>query len=119
MSAWESIPDADEFDDAAELEEYMQDVYRDLRLYWYDRKCHDRDGWFAEEAGSDKCLALGHKPDPEDGWRADPDDHPMSWDGDPLCIGTRCGEACTQCEGECDFEFFDAGALWEAVGSPK
>lgn len=116
MSAEDRPPTDDEFDDAAELEEYMQDVYHDLRYYWSDRRYHDRDGYFCEIAGGAACEALGHKPDPEFGWDDD-EEHFYGWDSEIICPATRWGAACSQCEGECDFAFFDAGALWKRVAA--
>lgn len=116
MSAWETVPADDEFDSEEERDEYLSDVYVDLRNYWYDRRYHDRDGYFCELAGSEECEALGHKPDKEYGWDDD-QEHPYGWDGEVICPATRFGAACTQCEGECDFEFFDSSALWKAVAA--
>jgi hypothetical protein len=115
MSAQDGLLGFDEFDTDEELEEYMQDVYRDLRAYWQDRHSHDRDGYFAQLAGSMACEALGHKPDPDFGWDDD-DEHPWGFD-DILCEATRYGKCCTQCEGECDFTFVDPSALWKAVAA--
>jgi hypothetical protein len=118
MSAWEDVPGKDEWTEYtdAEWDEYMRDVYRGLRAYWFEREHHDRRGYFAELAGSPDCLALGHKPDPETDW-VDVNDHQRGWDGDYICEATRYGEACMECEGNCDFEFFDATALWKAVAA--
>jgi hypothetical protein len=116
VSADESIPSPDEFDSEAELDEYMEDVYRGLRNYWSDRRFHDRDGFFCEEAGGRECEALGHQPDPEVGWDDD-DEHPRGWGGEIICPATRYGTACTSCEGDCDLEFFDPSALWNAVSA--
>lgn len=79
---------------------------------------HNRDGYFAEVAGSEKCLALGHKPDPEQDWDTEElyDSHPYGWDGERLCIGTKYGAACTECESEdCPWEPANAEILWEKV----
>jgi len=71
------------------------------------RTFHDQAGFYADEAGSAQCVALGHT-DPEvsgdatddeiDAWR---ESHPLGWHGS-ICLATRHGVACTTCEGECD-----------------
>jgi elongation factor P--beta-lysine ligase len=73
---------------------------------------HDRNGFFAEYAGSEQCLALGHTADEEGEW--DDDAHPYGWDGDQICVATRYGLACTECESdECFGEDTDTRAFWE------
>jgi hypothetical protein len=79
---------------------------------------HNRDGYFAEIAGSEKCLALGHRPDPELGWETDDlyDSHPYGWHGDQLCTATKYGTACTECESDdCPWEPADPEILWGKV----
>jgi hypothetical protein len=90
-SAEEPIPD----------EDWEDEVRWALNYRERERKYHDRDGYFAEEAGSPQCEALGHTPDPENGWEGDAE-HPYGWGGgDPICPDTRFGVACSQCEGDC------------------
>lgn len=106
MSAWDTVPTPKEITEYPEEEwtEYMQSVYRSLGHWWIENRFHDQDGFFAEYAGSEKCLALGHVPpaDPSD-WETVLD-HGLGWSGEVLCDGTRYGIACTHCEGECSHE---------------
>lgn len=89
-SAEQPVADVDWFDEVGWALNYRE----------RERKNHDLDGWFAHEAGSPQCLALGHV-EPADGWEDDPDDHPHGWEGEPLCPATQYDVCCTQCEGEC------------------
>lgn len=74
----------------------LRDLQRRLAL-------HNRDGFFAEEAGSDACLALGHQPNPDmplrEQW-VDVEGHEYGYT-DWLCSATKYGQSCTYCEGEC------------------
>lgn len=109
FSAAEPIENEDDWEDC---------IGWQIRVWWMDRRDHDRDGYLCEMAGSPECLALGHKPDPVNGWDDDPDLHPLGWDGiEPICPATRYGTACTQCESDdCGgWEAFDPDALWAAV----
>lgn len=110
------------FDEAAEYhytsdeerEDYLDDVFSEIRyLNWGLRHGdHDRNGFFADEAGSDQCVALGHT---ESDWEND-ETHPMGWDGDPICEATKFGQACSACEGECDFSTPSVVKIWELPG---
>jgi hypothetical protein len=67
----------------------------------------------ADLAGSERCVALGHHPDSHGDWGTTPDDHPMSFDGEPLCSATRYGAACTECESEeCGYPPVNRDAFW-------
>jgi hypothetical protein len=118
MSAWEDVPAPDEWAECtdAEWDEYMRDVYKDVRGYWFERLHHDRRGYFAELAGSNECLVLGHEPDPATGW-VDVNDHQRGWGGEYICEATAYGTACMECEGDCPFEFFEPSKLWKAVSA--
>jgi hypothetical protein len=97
VSAWEEPPAPGELTDD-ELDEYLAYVYEDLREAYRDRHLHNRDGFFADVAGSEACVALGH-PDSADALEVD--GHERGWTGEVICTGTRFGVACTECEGEC------------------
>jgi hypothetical protein len=101
-----------------ETEEDWEDlVGSQLRYWWSEHKYHDRNGWYAELAGSEQCLALGHE------WNPDGDDidherfeHQPSWDDRWICPDTRYGSCCTECEGECYLGDWPADdILWAAV----
>lgn len=101
-----------------EREEYLLEVFFELPLIHRERHHHDRNGWYAELAGSEACLALGHRYDPDgatddDTWLPE-DQHGYGWQGEQLCTGTRYGVACTDCEGECDQT--DPVDLWSLPG---
>lgn len=82
-----------------DLEAALRDLYRWLRRDGSEVRPHDRDGWFADWAGSEKCLALGHeRQDDYPEW--DEDTHNIGFDGDWLCESTRYGTCCTYCESE-------------------
>jgi hypothetical protein len=98
-------------------EDLQEEVFYWLARGAQDRSGHNLDGWFAEAAGSEKCLALGHKPkedarDEFDEW--DDDNHPYGWFGF-VCAETRWGQACTVCESDDCFALSTTGQLWEAV----
>lgn len=116
MSAWENVPTPEEVATYTDEEwaEYMADVYDELSGWWDDMKFHDQNGYFAEYAGSEKCLALGHVPpaDPAD-WETIPG-HSTGWDAEALCDATRYGTACSYCEGECSQE--RPPLLWNLPG---
>lgn len=94
----------------AELQEELQDAATHLARYHDYRRAHDSDGYFAELAGSTKCLALGHR-EP-----FDEDTHTEGWEGELICDATRYGDACMYCEGECDFGYGRVQLLWDAPG---
>ena len=96
MSAWEGIPAAGELDEI-EMEEWLTDLFDDLRADFRERRFHDRDGYLCDLAGSEQCLALGHRPDENGEWELD-DDHQGGWDGDVICPATKYATACTSCE---------------------
>lgn len=102
MASSETVPQTGTLDGFApdEVAEYLDEIYADLRLGSRIRAVHDRDGYLAEDAGSYRCLKLGHYPDPALGWDDDGENHPTGWNGDPLCFETRYGQACTECESE-------------------
>lgn len=96
-------------------EDWVDEVRWQLNYDKQDRKGHNRDGFLCHIAGSDECLALGHKPDPEDGWDSDDnyDLHPYGWGGERICPATRFDSACTLCESEdCDHPPLDTDAFW-------
>lgn len=105
MSEWETVPEPEEIAEHTEEEwaDYMQSVYDGMKVWWGEAKFHDEDGYFADVAGSEACLALGHTPFQDDTGEAWPG-HPIGWNGEVLCEGTRYGVACMQCEGECEHE---------------
>lgn len=123
----EAVPD-DVLSDDADDQEWLTDAFADITAVDHERRHgdHDRDGYFAELAGSEKCLALGHVT-PEIAWDDDFDKveadhpewaakHPWSWDGERLCLDTRYGVACTACEGECDSITLPVVELWSLPG---
>jgi hypothetical protein len=93
-------------------EELLAEAFKELRGFWADAKFHDRNGWFADEAGSDRCRELGHD---EDAFE-DEETHPPSFDGDALCGATRYGVCCTECEsGDCPYLFVRSVWDWPIV----
>lgn len=115
MSAWEDVPTEAELSSWSdeEREEWLRDALDELAGYAAEARFHDTDGYFAHEAGSPECLALGHKPSEFGEWDED-DQHESGWDGDLLCLGTRYGVACTNCEGECSHEI--PPSVWTLPG---
>lgn len=115
MSAWEDVPTVEELADLSEdeLEEYLDDALDEIPGWHHVNAWHDRDGYYAKEAGSAECVTLGHTEDDYD----DGETHPSSFDGELLCLATRFGECCTVCEGECQY---NGGApllsLWTLPG---
>ena len=117
MSGYYGFADVQEF-----MVDFMLDDQREkllteefLEITAFDharRHMHDQDGFLAYEAGSARCLALGHV-EPDGGW-LDDTDHPNSWEGEPLCEATKYDTCCTQCEGECDYEI-QADLFWTAL----
>lgn len=114
-----------DFDDEAELEVWIADMSDQLARFDHERRTfHDRNGWYADLAYDAKCLALGHErsTDEESGELEDVDDdelsrdgtHVSSWDGEYLCGDTRYGQACTECEGECEY-LVTVPNLWAVV----
>lgn len=100
-------------------EDEARDLSRQLRIEALETRYHDRNGYLAELAGSPKCLALGHAPDPEEGWDTG-DAHPIGWADEPLCIATRSGSACTECESDdCDRLPLDRDAFWALFTAPE
>lgn len=102
-----------------DFDEYMDAVYSSLRYGSRERAFHNRDGFFADPAGSDKCVELGHR-EPLSDWSEREDDlHPRGFDGELLCLGTRHGQCCTECEGECGAPEWllmsTPGELWALV----
>lgn len=100
---WWDWPDADR-------EEWLTDTFGAITTFDHERRhVHDLDGFYAQPAGSEPCLALGHTYDPDrsavvgDDMYEPADLHPFGWGGGgPICTATRYGVACTYCEGECD-----------------
>jgi len=115
MSAWETVPSVEDLATwtDGEIEEYLRDVFDELSGYSDEARRHDRDGYFADLAWSEKCQALGHEPNEFGEWDED-ELHESGWDGELLCVMTRYGEACTLCEGECSYE--PAPNLWTLRG---
>ena len=99
-------------------EDWNDEVRWQINLWWSEKPMHDRDGYIAEYAGSEKCLALGHVIDPDGEWNADT--HPWGWGLEPMCPATQYDTACTRCESsECEFEPTDARAFWKMFeGAP-
>lgn len=121
MSAWEQIPTLEvaNSEPEADWEEYMRDTYRELRYARRERKFHDRNGFLALDAGSAKCIELGHVK-PEGGWEDTGDElHVYGFGGTWLCRGTEYGSCCTQCEGECSepdaLSMSTRAEFWELV----
>ncbi len=118
MSAWEKVPAADDRDwllmDEAERETYLRAVFDELGGEQAESRLHDRDGFYAHEAGSEECLALGHVPpeDPAD-WEVIPG-HETGWNDSILCVATKYDTACTVCEGECSYEV--PKSIWSMPG---
>lgn len=110
----------------AENDEVLANAFDEIESYNAERRrYHDTASYFAECAWSEQCLALGHQRDPEaydeDGTYLDTEDqlyaddeHCTGWNGDTICRGTRFGVACSQCEGECDYQAVGPN-LWEMV----
>lgn len=103
-------------------EDWNDEVRWQVNTNLSERRYHNRDGFFCELAGSPECLALGHEPDPEDGWDDDPDGHPNGWNSDTLCVATRFGVACSECENdvnECEYQRPDTRAFWNLFTERK
>lgn len=103
MSAWEVVPvEADAWDGwtTAEQEEWLVDVFEELAQHFEESKLHDTSGYLCFDAGSKPCADLGHEPDPVSGWDDD-EEHPLGFDGEPVCPATSYAPACTYCEGDC------------------
>jgi hypothetical protein len=103
-------------------EDWRDEVQWVVETHWSDRRTHDADGYICEMAGSDRCLDLGHIPDPVDGWWSDDEAHPVGWSGDPICPATRLEDACTVCEGpvsECESAPTDTAAFWRLFSTPR
>ena len=107
------------------LEEDWEDEVRwQVNQYWTtERRFHNQDGFIADEAGSERCKALGHEPTPMEYEEAgewytelewgDDDIHVFGWDGEYLCKGTIQGPACTECESEdCDYRRDNPENFW-------
>lgn len=123
MSAWEDVPTGAELEDLdtwaeADLDDYFQGVYKDLREWYRDRDRHDRDGFFAEFAYSNACREAGHPQESTDG--EDPlrttDEHITGWDGHLICLATKYGVACSECEGEDCPYLVEFTGLWALRG---
>lgn len=123
MSAWEDVPTGAVLEDLdtwaeADLDDYFRGVYKDLREWYRDRGRHDRDGFFAEFAYSDACREAGHpqaSADGEDPLRA-AGDHVSGWDGHIICLATKYGVACSECEGEDCPYLVEFTGLWALRG---
>lgn len=109
MSAWEDVPTGAALADILtwpedDIEEYLRDVYVSIPGWHADAARHDRDGFFAEFAYSDACREAGHTNDQEDADGNDPliadGIHTSGWDGHTICLATKHGVACSECEGE-------------------
>lgn len=116
MIAEDEVPTTDEMDEYTEQEwaDYMETVYEGILKWRAEGWRHDQDGFFAEYAGSEKCLELGHvaPADPDD-WETVPG-HSLGWDREALCDATRYGVACLYCEGECSHE--QPASVWALPG---
>ncbi len=121
MSYFDVIPSlVDDWNpDGEDEREYMDEVFRTLTSYhWERRHFHDRNAFYAEEAWSEKCLALGHVETDEaedENEHYVNGDHQYGWDYTMICLDTRYGEACSECEGECDY-WDTGGDLWALPG---
>lgn len=99
----DEVAGADHGLDDDQLAEALPQLFADLRRYAANRRLHDRDGFFADFAGSTACLELGHRPNEDapfgEQWVTVPD-HEYGFDS-VICLTTRRGVCCTVCEGEC------------------
>lgn len=100
----------------ADLETGLRELFEELAAYERGRRktSHDQTGYFAKDAGSPECLALGHaEPERYDEndqeresydaeFRAYESAHPYREGNIRLCAATAYGAACTTCEGECE-----------------
>jgi len=95
------------------LDEDWADVVRwEVDLKWVGHRDHDLNGFIAEFAGSDECVALGHVADVYGGW--DAQTHPYGWGNEQMCVATRYGTACTYCESEdCEAPKTDTSVFWK------
>lgn len=107
MSAWEDVPTVAEMAEWSEedSEEWLVDAFDELAGYFAESKRHDQNGYMAREAGSKWCLELGHKPNEYGDWPEDDGIHESGWEGTLLCKATQYDTCCTECEGECDYEW--------------
>ena len=133
MALWEEVQDiAEQFSEMteAEVEEDLQWHFKHIEPWHRERKMHNGNGWFADFAWSERCLAAGHEKDPQalddDGAYHDHEDalygdgtHCSGFDGDVLCTETKWGTCCTTCEGEdCEYGFGELKpSLWEMVSA--
>lgn len=116
------------FQTREEFEIYFDNM-ADSLLIWHSEKVgHNRDGYYAHEAYSPQCLALGHTPEldefgdtvPEyEDSLAEADIHAPSWDGGYLCAETKYSPACSECEGGCDFDYMELPLIWDLVKEKK
>lgn len=110
-----------------EVEDDLQWHLSLIPAHHRERMMHNSEGWLAECAFSEKCLALGHKPG-EDGEDGDPDwdqhyadgDHVYGWDAEMICVGTKHGIACSECESpDCEYDFGRIPSIWEMVSAKE
>lgn len=105
MTYYDEVPVGDyaaEYDpDGKDEQEWLEETFKSITRFDFDRRhFHNRDGWFADEAFSEKCLALGHREEEGDDPHYADGDHSYGWDGSMLCEGTKWGVACSECESE-------------------
>jgi hypothetical protein len=105
-------------DDVEALETFPLDeaevdyISHEIRLIMRESLFHDDNGYICDFAGDSSCLALGHEPDPEEGW-SDDDAHPKGWSGVPVCPATKWQAACSYCESDdCQSPPLDRDAFW-------
>lgn len=90
-----------------QVEDELVEALSEIPHWHNERQLHDGDGFFAELGGSEKCLALGHTYDDElsgslgNDWYLPRGEHAIGWDGEVICLTTKYGVACMDCEGEC------------------
>lgn len=121
MTYYEEVPVGDYglgYDpEGIDEQEWLQETFTSIIRFDFDRRhFHNRDGWFADEAFSEKCLALGHSEEGGDDPHYADGQHSRGWDGSMLCEGTKWGVACTECESEACPYLEEALSIWDAPG---
>lgn len=120
MSCFDEVPVMDPTwnPDGSDERDFMEDVFKSITQFDFERRhFHNGDGWFAEEAFSEKCLALGHAEDADgdDPHYAD-GDHTYGWNDSMICTDTKWGVACTECESD-DCPYLESmTSIWSMKG---
>ena len=103
-------------------EDWLDFVRWDVNTNWHDQaSLHPLTGFFAQYAGSNACVALGHVSRKDDDWE-DVEGHPMGFGEEFLCIGTAYGVCCTVCESDdCPIlnRATDTKSFWRLFSSPE